>query len=400
MTKTSKLLKLFFEFFKISLFVVGGGHAILVVADDIFSRKLKWLKEGELISRLPIFQMVPGLVAGNTAIYVGLKIAGRLGAALSLLAVTLPSFIIFLFVSMGFNYLPLENPIIESAFLGLRSSLTGILFATIIKGWAKNIKGIYGYSALIISSALLIIFKINTVYILLLAMITGIVLEFTGISKSKDTENSIGVYLPPLSKKVKLIAITLSTAAIASITVAYKYLVWIFIKFGLLCFGGGFVLIPVYESEFVGPDAPFLQLHKEEFANIIALTQMTPGPVSINAATFFGYRLSDIAGATIATAGLLAPSFILLTIVLTGLNKWQNNRIVKGLLNGVKPATIALMLSALVTFAKMSIISDSSVDLFGLLLAILATIILLKQKLSVMAIIFISALISVVVSVI
>ena len=91
-----KLLRLFWEFFKISLFVVGGGYAIIVVADEVFGRKLKWLKEGELLDHLPVFQMVPGLIAGNTAIYTGLKVAGRLGAVVALVAVALPSFLIFL----------------------------------------------------------------------------------------------------------------------------------------------------------------------------------------------------------------------------------------------------------------------------------------------------------------
>ena len=74
-------LALFWEMFKISLFVVGGGFAILAVADDRFSRKLKWTKEGEIVSHLPVFQMVPGIIAGSTAIYVGRKIAGVSGAA-------------------------------------------------------------------------------------------------------------------------------------------------------------------------------------------------------------------------------------------------------------------------------------------------------------------------------
>ena len=84
-----KLVRLFFEMSKIALFVVGGGYAILAVADDVFGRKLKWLREGELLEHLPIFQMVPGLIAGNTAIYTGLKVAGRLGAVIALVAVAL-----------------------------------------------------------------------------------------------------------------------------------------------------------------------------------------------------------------------------------------------------------------------------------------------------------------------
>jgi chromate transporter len=63
-----KLLTLFLEMFKIALFVVGGGFAILAVADEVFSKKLKWTDEGEIASHLPVFQMVPGIIAGSTAV--------------------------------------------------------------------------------------------------------------------------------------------------------------------------------------------------------------------------------------------------------------------------------------------------------------------------------------------
>ena len=62
---------LFFNFFKIALFVVGGGYAIILAAEDIFIRKLHWLRDGELMDMLAIIQTIPGLMAGNAAIYVG-----------------------------------------------------------------------------------------------------------------------------------------------------------------------------------------------------------------------------------------------------------------------------------------------------------------------------------------
>ncbi len=397
--KAAVLWRLFVEFFKLSLFVVGGGHAILLVADDVFSRKLKWIKEGELLEHLPIFQMVPGLIAGNTAIYTGLKLAGRLGAAVSLIAVALPSFFIFLFIAMGYNSLSLDNKWIESAFLGLRSSLTGILLATIIKGWSKNIRGIYGYTAIILASAALLCFENCTVQLLLAAMVIGIVLEYAGLGDKRVGKESAGVAVEPLSVRMKLITAMAAVASVVVLTIFYRDIFWTFVKFGLLCFGGGFVLVPVYVSEFVGAEAPFLQIPREEFANLIALTQMTPGPVSVNAATFFGYRFAGVVGAAVATAGLLLPGLFLLTAVLTGLDRWQNNRLVRGLLRGVKPATIALMLSALVLFAQMSIIKrtgDSfSFSVEAILLAVFSLAAMLKKKLSVMSIIFLCAFLSV-----
>ena len=91
---------LFCELFRISLFVVGGGYAIIAVADAVFARR-KWTREGELIDRLPVFQMVPGLIATHTAVYVGNKLAGGLGALVGVTAVALPAIVIFTCVSWG-----------------------------------------------------------------------------------------------------------------------------------------------------------------------------------------------------------------------------------------------------------------------------------------------------------
>ena len=95
-----KLFRLFYEMFCIALFVVGGGYAIIAVADEVFSRKLKWTKEGELAEQLPLFQMIPGIMAGHAAVYLGRKVAGFAGSCVALLGVALPSVLVFTAVSM------------------------------------------------------------------------------------------------------------------------------------------------------------------------------------------------------------------------------------------------------------------------------------------------------------
>ena len=319
-TRPAVLARLFFEFFKISLFVVGGGYAILAVADRVFSGKLKWTKESELIEELPVLQMIPGLIAGNTAIYVGHKMAGRLGAAVALVAVALPAFAIFLAVTCGLAYLPMGNPWLEGALTGARCALTGILVGTVWKAWRKNVSGLYGPFAACAATAAILVFGVNTALVLLVAMLFGLGLELRG-------RTYCSVSAIPL----------------------------IFLKYGLLSFGGGYVLLPMYMEEFVGPAAPLLQIPVEEFSNVIALTQMTPGPISVNAATFFGYRLGGVGGSLLATACLLLPSWFLLVWALNSLEKWKANRVVRGLLRGVRPATVGLLVAATYAFMGMSV---------------------------------------------
>ena len=356
-TRPAVLARLFFEFFKISLFVVGGGYAILAVADRVFSGKLKWTKEGELIEELPVLQMIPGLIAGNTAIYVGHKMAGRLGAAVALMAVALPSFAIFLAVTCGLAHLPMGNPWVIGALEGARCALTGILAGTVWKAWRKNVSGLYGPFAAVAATVAILVFGVNTALVLLVAMLFGPGLELQG-----RTFCSIGSI--PL----------------------------VFLKYGLLSFGGGYVLVPMYMEEFVGPAAPLLQIPAEEFSNVIALTQMTPGPISINAATFFGYRLGGVGGSLLATACLLLPSWFLLVWALNSLEKWKANRIVRGLLRGVRPATVGLLLAATYAFMSMSVWRQTAdgvaVCVHGGVLAVLAAGAFLRTRISPAALIF------------
>ena len=386
-----KHLRLFWEFFKISLFVVGGGYAIIVVADEIFGKKRKWLAEGELVDHLPVFQMIPGLIAGNTAIYTGLKTLGRTGAAAALLGVALPSFVIFLAVSLGYSRLPVDNPFVAGALGGLRAALTGIVFGTLLRGWRKSVVGVYGWFAVAVASVLLIVFHWNVVAALLCAMAAGLAWTFAGGKLPSVEERSAGIALAPLSRGARLASVLALVGVGTAVTLLCGAAYWTFVKFGLLGFGGGYVLIPLYLQSFVGEAAPYLQLPLEEFSNLMALTQSTPGPVSVNAATFFGYRLlapygllAGIAGAAVATAALLLPSFFLLTTALQGLEKWKRSRLVQGILFGVRPATSALILQAGLVFAGLSVWKDGF-NPFAACLAVLAGTLLLTRKFSVMA---------------
>jgi len=355
------VLRLFWEFFKLALCVIGGGYAILVVADDWFGRRLKWLREGELLDHLPVFQMVPGLIAGNTAIYVGLKRAGRLGACVALLGVALPSFLVFLAVTCAYAALPLDDVWLKGLFLGLRSALTGLLLATLVKTFRRNVVGTWGAFVLAASLAFLVAWPVNPAFVLLAAMAAGIARAYVLGLPPHAVPDDAGVACAPLSP--------LRRCALAGgVLAALGFGAWIcwpavreFVVFGCLGFGGGYVLVPMYLREFIGASAPYLQLPAAEFSDLMALTQMTPGPVSVNAATFFGYRLGGVAGAAIATAALLLPSFFLLTTALAGLEKWKRSRFVQGLLFGVRPATTGLLAAAAWAFLKMSVwtVSDA-----------------------------------------
>lgn len=379
-----RLFTLFWEMFKIALCVVGGGYAILAVADEVFSKKFKWTEEGELFANLPIFQMVPGIIAGNTAIYVGRKVAGVPGAAAALLGVFLPSVIVFSAVSAGYAFIPLGNPLLDAAFLGLRAALTGIIAAMAVRSWPKCIDGAFSWVVMLLALAAIGPLGINPALVVAAAVALGVAARF-----------SEG--LPPRKSRLFLSA--------------FWSLPLIFLKYGAIAFGGGYVLVPVYLGDFVGPDAPCLQLAEREFADVMALTQMTPGPVAVNCATFFGYRmgladglgpLGGVAYAAVATVCLLLPGSVLLYLALGSLERFKTSRVVQGVMRGVKPVTVAMMLNALWAFAGMSVWTrlDGGVAFhpFAAFLVLFAASALLLKRIGVVKTILVSAAASVAVS--
>ena len=174
MTSRQILWQLFVQYLKISLIVVGGGYAIIITADDVFGRRLKWLREGELLENLPIFQMIPGLIAGNSAIYVGMRAAGLMGAFVALVAVALPSLVIITAIAMGFSWLPMDNRFVQGAFIGLRSALCGIVLSTIVKSWRRIMNGLYAYLSVPFCCIAMIAFGINAGILLLGSILFGI----------------------------------------------------------------------------------------------------------------------------------------------------------------------------------------------------------------------------------
>ncbi len=120
-----------------------------------------------------------------------------------------------------------------------------------------------------------------------------------------------------------------------------------FFKIGLFTFGGGYAMIPLIQSEVLGKE----WLASEELINFIAVSESTPGPFAINIATYVGSELGGILGAVCATLGVVLPSFIIILIVARFYLKFKTNRYIAGAMTGLRPAAIALIMSAVVSMA-------------------------------------------------
>ena len=133
-------------------------------------------------------------------------------------------------------------------------------------------------------------------------------------------------------------------------------LFWTFFKFGLVSFGGGYVLVPLLIAEFVDRRGI---ISTDAFGNLVSIAQVTPGPIGINSATYVGFTQGGFCGAVIASAGLVMPSILIGSLAVYYINKWKEKLLVKGILKGVRSAALAMLFYAVVIFLGMSVFTQS-----------------------------------------
>lgn len=123
----------------------------------------------------------------------------------------------------------------------------------------------------------------------------------------------------------------------------YLQLFLSFLQIGAFSFGGGYAAMPLIQNQVV-------QLHpwlsQSEFTDLITISQMTPGPIAVNSATFVGTRIAGVPGALAATIGCVLPSCILVTVLAKIYLKYRNLSLLQGILKSLRPAVIAMIAAA------------------------------------------------------
>jgi len=131
----------------------------------------------------------------------------------------------------------------------------------------------------------------------------------------------------------------------------YLELFWSFFQIGLFSIGGGYAAMPLIQQQVVDTH-PWLTA--SQFADIMTIAEMTPGPIAINSATFVGIQVAGLPGALIATAGCVLPSCVIVMTLAFVYYKYRGLNTVQGVLSGLRPAVVAMIMSAGITLIIMS----------------------------------------------
>jgi len=385
------LWTLFWSYLKIGSTAFGGFMALISVVQNYLVEKKKLLTNDDMLDGISLASILPGPIAVNVVTYTGYKIRGIPGAIVCFTAVILPSF--FLILGLSYAYFTFGNiPSVSHIFMGFIPAVAAIIVVAAVNLGKKSLTGVSQYLISIVSMSLLIFVGgfYTTISIIVLSGLFGYLLY-----RDKEEKNiSIMPETKPAETSTKqpstaLVAILLTTPAIIAALLKFQTLLsvkllTVFSGMSLMLFGGGFVFIPMIQEVVVNS---YGWLSHNEFIDGIALGQVTPGPIVLSA-TFIGYKVAGILGATTATIGAFVPPAIVMLICTSYLEKIKTSSLIQPVLKGIRCGVIGMIAAAAYV-----VVSTAELNIISMIIFISALIMLLRFKVEVIFLIPLSGLV-------
>ena len=183
------LWKLFYEFFKIGLFTIGGGLAMIPLMQKIAVDDNGWVTEEEMVDAIAVSYAVPGVVAINIATYIGKKKFGMLGAVLGTLAVTLPSFLCIVLIVLFLDQFE-NSRIVQGTFAGLKAAACGLIAIALYRLGRQVLKDAFAWIVAAVSFVLIIVFGVNAIWTIIGGAALGIVYMTVRGSRGRGNTDS------------------------------------------------------------------------------------------------------------------------------------------------------------------------------------------------------------------
>lgn len=349
MKRDSKLYgTLFLQTLKLSAFTFGGGYVIISLMKKQFVDKLGWMNEKEMLDYTAIAQSSPGAIAVNAAILVGYNLGGVLGALVAIVGTVLPPLVILTAISYVYSAF-MSITAIQYIMLGMQAGVVAVI-CDVVWGLTQSIWKENRYVAVVV--ALLAfgataIFSVNVMLVVVLCALFGCGHVWKGREE-----------------------------------VIVLELFWAFFQIGLFSVGGGYAAMPLIQEQVIDK---FHWMTVSEFTDLITISQMTPGPIAINSASFIGARMAGIPGALIATVGCVLPSCVIVSVIALLYKRYSSLTLIDGVLKGIRPAVVGMIASAALTMMQASWFADTlasvgGVDVAAVLIFAAAFFVLRKWK--------------------
>ena len=164
-------------------------------------------------------------------------------------------------------------------------------------------------------------------------------------------------------------------------------LFWSFCQIGYTSFGG-MSMVPLINDQMVSHS----WMTASEVSDIVAIAEMTPGPIGLNCATFAGLRVAGALGAIISVLGVLMPTFTLCAVAAVFFQKFKDSRLLKDIMVGVRPTALGIIFAVMISLSRTNYLVDGSLSIPAIAVGLIALFLLTKAKWSVPKVIVLSAL--------
>ncbi len=351
MERTS-LSYIFFTFLKLGATAFGGYMSLVAIVQKQLVEVDKKLKEEDLLDGISLTSVLPGPVAVNTIAYVGYQLRGVPRAIAAFAGIILPSFFLVIFLSwLYFSYGNI--PAVKNVFSGITPAITALIVTVAIGMTRKTIKLSAQWTICLLAALLLILVGGFAVTFLLIIVsgVAGAFLFRQSAEQALPDDEKIHFENKQLVISGVVLLLLLCTLLWGGQYPGAPKDVQILSTFSgisLTLFGGGYVVIPALHELFV---ENLNWLTSAEFADGIAIGQITPGPIFVTA-TFIGYKVAGVVGAFLATVAIFTPPAVL-TVLLSRFVKILNqSSVVKAAMKGVRAAVIGMIFASAITIGQ------------------------------------------------
>ena len=357
--------EVFLYFLFLGFVNIGGPVAQITMMFNHMVEKRRWLSKDRFVKIMAFCHMLPGPEALQLAIYVGYLKRKLLGGVLAGLTFIIPGAAVmivlsWLYVKYG------QLPGVMNALYVLKPAVLGIIAAGIIKLGRAAIRNVFLAILLVGAFAGMRFAGINFLLILLIAGVLNLIVD-QGIPLLKKSA-------PTLPIAIGGLGLTLPFADSRLFQV-----VWLFLKTGLLSFGGAYASLVFVQR---GAVAQYHWLSDSQLLDGVALSVATPGPFMLFTA-FVGYVASGVIGAVLATFFVFLPSFVFVIVGVHYVEKVRENRMIQAFLAGVSAAVVGV-----IAVVSLDLIAPALVDWPTIVIAVVAfsLIAFLKRDVALVAI--------------
>jgi len=325
----------------------GGPLVHVALMETEFVERRRWLGKQEFLDGLALCQMLPGPSSTQMSVLVGYLRGGARGGLLGGLAFVLPGFCVMLALTLVYERWG-ALPGLAPVFAGIAPAVVAVIA---FSAWRLGLGAVKRFEhGLLCAAGFLLTGWLHWDTALTLALCGA---AAAALGRIRARAGTVRAWALP--------ALGLAAPEV------YARLAWLWIKMGVLVYGGGYVIIPVVRGEAV---RHFQWLSDRAFLDGLALGQLTPGPI-VNLSVFVGYQAGGLAGSLLAAASVFAPSFALVLAAAPLMERLKRLAWMRDFLAGVNASVVGAIVAATIPLGLSAIVSPFTASLAAVSVALL-----------------------------